>query len=156
MADPISIAMIGAAGGAMLSPKDPIKGALLGATAGFGGGALLGAGAAGAAGGAAAGSAAAPALLGAPIGSLAGAGSAAGTYGAAAAPSLLSSLGGMATQAGTFMQQNPTLTGIGLQTAQSLLPEQTPAPQSAGLMRGSPSQMAYSQYQYGAPKISLI
>jgi len=56
MADPATIAMIGAAAGAVTNKKDPLKGALLGATLGYGGGALApsllgtGAGAAGAAG----------------------------------------------------------------------------------------------------------
>ena len=50
MADPVTLAVIGATAGAALSPKDPLKGALMGGTLGFGGGALMGAGAAGAAG----------------------------------------------------------------------------------------------------------
>ena len=55
MADPISLAMVGAAAGAVTNKKDPLKGALLGATLGGVGGAvapgLLGGGAASTAGG---------------------------------------------------------------------------------------------------------
>ena len=50
MADPVTLAMVGAAAGAALKPKNPLQGAMLGATAGFTGGAALGVGAAGAAG----------------------------------------------------------------------------------------------------------
>lgn len=74
MADPVTLAAIGAVAGAATNKKDPIKGALLGAGLGFGGGtiapALLGTGAAagGAAGAGAAGAAgtaaAAPAAAG--------------------------------------------------------------------------------------------
>lgn len=40
MADPITLAAIGAAAGAATNKKDPVKGALIGATLGFGGGAV--------------------------------------------------------------------------------------------------------------------
>lgn len=50
MADPVTLAMVGAAAGAAMKPNDPLKGAMLGATAGFTGGTALGVGAAGAAG----------------------------------------------------------------------------------------------------------
>jgi len=57
MADPMTLAMVGAAAGAMTNKKDPMKGALLGATLGYGGGTLapglLGTGATQAASGAA-------------------------------------------------------------------------------------------------------
>jgi hypothetical protein len=43
--NPITLAMIGAAGGAALKPNNPLQGALLGATAGFTGGTALGIGA---------------------------------------------------------------------------------------------------------------
>lgn len=50
MADPVTLAAIGAVAGAATNKKDPIKGALIGATLGFGGGsvapALMGGGAA--------------------------------------------------------------------------------------------------------------
>jgi hypothetical protein len=42
--NPITLAMIGAAGGAALKPNNPLQGALLGATAGFTGGTALGIG----------------------------------------------------------------------------------------------------------------
>jgi hypothetical protein len=68
MADPVTLAILGATAGAALSPKDPLKGALMGGTLGFGGGALMGAGAAGAAGAGAAGSAGAAGAAAAPLG----------------------------------------------------------------------------------------
>lgn len=49
MADPVTLAMVGAAAGAAMKPKDPLRGAMLGATVGFTGGTALGAGAAGSA-----------------------------------------------------------------------------------------------------------
>jgi hypothetical protein len=42
--NPITLAMIGAAGGAALKPNNPLQGALLGATAGYTGGTALGVG----------------------------------------------------------------------------------------------------------------
>jgi hypothetical protein len=60
MAGAVPLAIMGAVGGAMLNKKDPLKGALIGGTLGFGGGTLLGpamAGGAGAAGAAGAGTA---------------------------------------------------------------------------------------------------
>jgi hypothetical protein len=56
--DPISLAVIGAGIGAISSPDDPIKGAILGGAGGFAGGSLLGAAGGGAAAGSAAGTAA--------------------------------------------------------------------------------------------------
>jgi hypothetical protein len=54
MADPMTLALVGAGVGAALSPNDPIKGAILGGVGGFtGGSALAGAGATGTAAGAA-------------------------------------------------------------------------------------------------------
>jgi hypothetical protein len=44
MADPITLGAIGAIGGAVLKPNNPLQGALLGATAGFTGGTALGVG----------------------------------------------------------------------------------------------------------------
>lgn len=41
MADPVTMAVIGASAGAMMSPKDPLKGALLGAAGGYGGATLM-------------------------------------------------------------------------------------------------------------------
>ena len=82
MADPVTLAMVGAAAGAALKPNDPLKGAMLGATAGFTGGTALGVGAAGA--GAAGGTAA---------------GTAAGTSAMAAQPALSYAGGNIATAA---------------------------------------------------------
>lgn len=52
MADPVTLAVAGAVAGAATNKKDPLKGAILGATLGYGGGAvapaLMGGGAAGA------------------------------------------------------------------------------------------------------------
>ena len=87
--DPITIAAVGGMAGAALMPKDPLKGALMGAAAGFGGGALLGAGAAGASGGLAA------STLAPTIGAT-GAGAAATGAGAATAGTGASLLGGTA------------------------------------------------------------
>lgn len=50
--DPISLAIIGGVGGAIINKEDPIKGALMGAGIGFGGASLLGAAGAGATAGA--------------------------------------------------------------------------------------------------------
>jgi hypothetical protein len=50
MADPVTMAVVGGSVGAMMNKKDPLKGALLGAVGGYGGGALMGAGGLGAAG----------------------------------------------------------------------------------------------------------
>lgn len=55
MADPVTLAMVGAAAGAALKPKDPLQGAMLGATVGFTGGTALGAAGVGATGAAAGG-----------------------------------------------------------------------------------------------------
>jgi len=182
MADPITIAVLGASAGAMMNKKDPLKGALMGGALGFGGAAGLGAmGAGGAVGtGIGAGGASLPGVMGAANAANAAALPAAisntavpsmipnlltsqtgslvpAAGGMIQAPSALSTLSGMAGTANDFMGKNPYLTQMGLNTAQSLLsPQQQQMPQSAGLMRGSPSQVASSQYQYGTPKISLI
>ncbi len=92
--DPISLAVIGAGVGAVTSPRDPIRGAIMGGALGFGGGSLLAApAAASAAGGAAA------------TGAAAGVGSA-GAY-QAAVPGLVSAGPGsqaamLAAQTGEF------------------------------------------------------
>jgi len=44
MADPITLAAIGAVGGAALKPSNPLQGAMLGGMAGFTGGTALGVG----------------------------------------------------------------------------------------------------------------
>jgi hypothetical protein len=47
MGDPVTMAVVGASVGAMMNKKDPLKGAMLGAVGGYGGAALMPAGAAG-------------------------------------------------------------------------------------------------------------
>lgn len=47
MADPMTLALVGAGAGAIMSPRDPLKGAILGAVGGYAGGTAFGAGAAG-------------------------------------------------------------------------------------------------------------
>lgn len=59
-------------------------------------------------------------------------------------------------QLGSYAQENPVLTQMGMQSAQSLLNQQQQQPAPAGIMRGSPSQVQMPQYQFGPPKISLI
>jgi hypothetical protein len=156
--DPMTMAVVGGMAGAAMSPKDPLKGALLGAVGGYGGGAMLGsmgaagaagtAGTAGAAGNAAASIAAQPAL------SYAGAQTAAGS--AAAAPTSL--LGNTFSNIQTFAKENPFLTDqAGGIAKQVLFPEQQPMAQGPGIIRGQ--QMAQQQPQYNpfaAPNISLI
>lgn len=70
--------------------------------------------------------------------------------------SFLQSLGSGASQLGQYAQQNPVLTQMAMQGAQSLLQQQPQQPAPAGLMRGSPSQVQMPQYQVGVPKVSLI
>lgn len=113
MADPVTMAVVGGTAGALLSPKDPLKGALLGAAGGYGGGALLGS-------------------LGA-TGTAAGTAAASGTAGAASMPGVASltaggtSLGGGVATSGLAA---PAMTGLGL------------APAGAGLSAGTASLAA--------------
>ena len=44
MGDPVTMAVVGGSVGAMMNKKDPLKGAMLGAIGGYGGGTLMGAG----------------------------------------------------------------------------------------------------------------
>jgi hypothetical protein len=159
MADPVTMAVVGSMAGAAMSPKDPLKGALLGAVGGYGGGAMLGA--AGVGGTTAATTAAN--TVGATGGGFAGGGygsvglagqTAAG--GAAAAPTSL--LGNTVSNIQTFAKENPFITNqVGGLAKQALFPEQQPMAQGPGIMRGQ--QMAQQQPQYNpyaAPNISLI
>ena len=152
MGDPVTMAMIGGSIGAMTNKRDPLKGALMGAAGGYAGGAILGAAPVGAAGATqAAGIAAQPAL------GYGAANTAAGS--AMTAPSFLSTLKSFPSAVNTFANQNPVTTGIGLQTANSLLatPEPPPMAPPPGLARGQQFQM--EQPMYGmAPQqpISLI
>lgn len=65
-------------------------------------------------------------------------------------------LGDRLNQVGQFAQQNPVLTQMAMRTGQDLLSQQPAQPAPAGLMRGSPSQVAAPQYQVGIPRVSLI
>jgi hypothetical protein len=167
MADPITLAMVGAAAGAALKPKNPLQGAMLGAATGFTGGAALGAGAgvagAGAAGGLAGGTGLTAAggtglgLAGAGGTGLtaAGAGSTglglAGSTGLGlAAPTAATTGYGLTSAAApTFMQQlggagsylanNPMQTLQAANSVQGLLtPEQAPQAQPGQVQRGQP------------------
>jgi hypothetical protein len=162
MADPVTMAVVGGMAGAAMSPKDPLKGALLGAVGGYGGGAMLGS----------MGTAATTAAntVGATGGGFAGGGygsvglagqTAAG--GAAAAPSgflgnTMAGLGKDFSAVQAFAKENPLLTQqAGGMATNLLFPEQQPMAQGAGLMRGQ--QIAQQQPQYNpfaAPNISLI
>jgi len=167
MADPVTLAMVGAAAGAAFSPDDPIAGAMMGGAAGFGGGAMLG----GAGGAAAAGSGlAAPGMAGvglAPAGAglsagtagltapamtglgLAptGAGMTAGTAALQASPGMIApSLGAAAApsfgqQTLSFMRQNPNLTNQGFNTVNNMMQEQPTQYAPPGqVSRGGPIQ----------------
>ena len=110
MADPITLAVVGAGIGAMVNPNDPIKGAVMGGAVGFTGGTALGAGgASGAAGGAAA-----------------SAGGAAQTY-ASTIPGLVSAAPGsqaalLAEQTAVFGVPGLTATGSAASTASGISP----------------------------------
>ena len=166
MADPVTLAIGGAALGAMTSPKDPLMGAMMGGAAGFGGGALLGAGGAAAAGsglaapgmvgvglapagaGLSAGTAGltAPAMTGLGL-APAGAGMTAGTAALQASPGMIApSLGAAAApsfgqQTLSFMRQNPNLTNQGFNTVNNMMqePQQQFAPPGQ-VSRGGPIQ----------------
>ena len=162
MADPVTMAVVGGMAGAAMSPKDPLKGALLGAVGGYGGGAMLGS----------MGTAATTAAntVGATGGGFAGGGygsvglagqTAAG--GAAAAPTSLlgntmAGLGKDFSAVQAFAKENPLLTQqAGGMATNLLFPEQQPMAQGAGLMRGQQIAQQQPQYNpYAAPNISLI
>lgn len=108
MADPVTMAVVGATAGAALNKDDPLKGALLGAAGGFGGGAALGAlgggAAAGAAGAAGASSAGTASLM---------------AGGGALAPGLGASAGLSAAGGSGLGLAAPAMTGFGLTPAAS-------------------------------------
>jgi hypothetical protein len=132
MADPITLAVVGAGVGAMMNPNDPIKGAVIGGAAGFTGGTALGAGAAGATtagttigaggiGGAAGGTGLTAATLGGGVPASAGLGTASGGLGltASAYPSAAGMGGGtgLLGTAGTgAMASAPFATAAGAPT----------------------------------------
>jgi hypothetical protein len=186
MADPITLAMIGAAGGAALKPNNPLQGAMLGAAAGFTGGTALGVGgattAAGGGTGLALGSGGATGLTAANTATGYGLGGAAtggvgltapaatAGYGLAApaaasaamAPSFTERLG----MAGKSAYENPMMTASALNATQGLLtPEQMPSPAPAmplqagrGVKPYDPmaSLDPYRQSVIGGQPISLI
>jgi len=71
-----------------------------------------------------------------------------------APPSFMDTVTGGLKDIGQFTQQNPVLTQMGSQTAQSLLQNRQPDP--AGLIRGSQTQAQAPQYKIGVPQFSLI
>lgn len=185
MADPVTLAMAGAAAGAALKPRNPLQGALLGATAGFTGGTALGIGAAGSAGaagtgltlgsGGATGLGAANTATGYGLGGSAMGGvgltAPAATTGyslaapvatsAAMAPSFAERLG----MAGKSAYENPMMTAQALSATQGLLtPEQQPpsapaVPVQKGQLRDynpMASMDPYRQSVIGGQPISLI
>jgi hypothetical protein len=132
MADPVTLALVGAGVGAIMNPNDPLKGAVIGGAAGFTGGAALGAGAAGGAaagttvgaggiGGAAGGTGLTATTLGGAVPASAGLGTASGGIGltASAAPSAVG-MGGGAGLLGTAgpgaMASAPFATAAGAPT----------------------------------------
>jgi hypothetical protein len=160
MGDPVTMAVVGGTIGAAMNPKDPLKGAMLGAVGGYGGGAMLGAGAA-TTGAATTGAAA----TGGGYGSLGiaghtalqGAGSTAGGVGSGLFGNTMAGIGRDFGALQSFAQQNPVLAQQGLGMASNLM--QTPQVQmapSAGLMRGQMMQQQPMQFDMQAPQISLI
>ena len=162
----MTLAMIGGVAGAALKPKNPLQGAMLGATVGFTGGAALGAGAtaagtAGTATGLGAGGTALPGVMGAIPTTLPA--STSGFTLSSAAPSMIPNIatpalstGAMAAPglagtvaaptlsqqlsgAGTFFKENPMYAMQGLNATQGLL-QQEPRPQApqGQVQRGQP------------------
>lgn len=168
MADPVTLAMAGAAAGAALSPKDPLTGAMMGGAAGFGGGALMGPAAAGGAVGTGigAGGASLPGVMGAAntaAGAAAGTALPIGFTTNAALPSMIpgaaqTAFGSLAPTAGgvigggaaapgfgqqalNFMNQNPTLTNQGFNLANNMMQEEPTQYAPPGqVSRGGPIQ----------------
>jgi hypothetical protein len=185
MADPITLAAIGAVGGAALKPNNPLQGAMLGGMAGFTGGTALGVGGATTAAGGgtgltmgagttglgAANTATGYGLGGATTGGVgltapaatAGYGLAAPAAASAAmTPSFTERLG----MAGKSAYENPMMTAQALNATQGLLtPEQMPSPAPAmplqagrGVKPYDPmaSLDPYKQSVVGGQPISLI
>lgn len=146
--------LIGAALGGGISAargKNPLTGALLGGIGGSVYGAASGMASAAPAATQAANIAANPAL------SMGAANTAAGS--AMASPGLLATLKNVPSALNTFSKENPVATGIGLQSASSLLAEEPPAPMAPppGLMRGQQFQMEQPMYAMAQRQpISLI
>jgi hypothetical protein len=182
MADPITLAAIGAVGGAALKPSNPLQGAMLGGMAGFTGGTALGVGGATTAAGggtgltlgsSGAGLTAGNTATGYGIGGASGVGltapAATTGYGLAApvaasaamTPSFTERLG----MAGKSAYENPMMTAQALNATQGLLtPEQQPpsapaVPVQKGQLRDynpMASMDPYKQSVVGGQPISLI
>jgi hypothetical protein len=152
MADPVSMAMVGAAlGGGMSAARggNPLKGALLGAVGGgIGGAAAASAGAGAAAAGAAqtAGIAANPAL------SMGAANTAAGAT--MASPSLLATLKQVPSSLNTFAKENPFTMNVASNLAEEEFRQKQVA--NPGLLRGTQVQDQAMQYTSPIPKFSLM
>lgn len=151
MADPVTLAMMGAAAGAVTNKKDPLKGALLGATLGYGGGALapslLGTGATAASG--AAGAAGVTSGLPAATGGLLGSSAPLMSGGASPVASALSAQGIAGAPLMSTMPAAPSMmsrlaTPQTLMAAGQLAGSMSPPPQRAQplpLRPGQPSQV---------------
>lgn len=152
MADPITMAVVGAGAGALMNKKDPLKGALLGAVGGYGGGALLGAGGAGAT------SAATGGFGAGGYGSI----GLAGQTASAAAPTgfMANTMAGMGkdfTAVTDWAKANPMQAIQGAQTVQNVIaPEQQMQMPQAQLLRGTQMQQQAPAYAMARPNISLI
>ena len=151
MADPVTLAMIGATAGAVTNKKDPLKGALLGATLGYGGGALapslLGTGATAASG--AAGAAGVTSGLPAATGGLLGSSAPLMSGGASPVASALAAEGIAGAPLMSTMPAAPSVMSrlatpqtlmAGAQLAGTLSPQQRAA-QPLPLRPGQPSQV---------------
>jgi hypothetical protein len=159
MADPVTLAMIGATAGAVTNKKDPLKGALLGATLGYGGGALapslLGTGATAASG--AAGAAGVTSGLPAATGGLLGSTAPLMSGGASPVASALSAQGIAGAPLMSTMPAAPSMmsrlaTPQTLMAAGQLAGSMSPPPQRAQplpLRPGQPSQVIM-------PEISIV
>lgn len=173
MADPVTMAVVGGSVGALMNKKDPLKGALLGAVGGYGGGALMGAGGA-------LGSTAGTATSGLMPGAAGAFGQAVPAIGANAVPAagifsgggtaaigginpitasgpstgmipsslaetsfMDTALGGLKS-AGQFAQQNPYLTQMATQTAEQMM--QQPQAQFAPASQVNRGQVQANDY----------
>jgi hypothetical protein len=153
MADPISMAMVGAAlGGGMSAARggNPLKGALLGAVGGGIGGAV--AAGAGASAGAAAGATQAAGIAANPALSMGAANTAAGAT--MANPGLLATLKQVPSSLNTFAKENPFTMNLASNAAQEEFRQKQVA--NPGLLRGTQVQEQAMQYTSPIPKISLM
>jgi hypothetical protein len=129
MGDPVTMAVVGGTIGAAANRKDPLKGALMGAVGGYAGGAMFPtAGSIGAAQGA---NAMIPGVQGG-MGALAGestaltgaSGGLGGIFGGMNIPNTFTGIGKDLSAANTWMKENPQISQLALQTAQSSMQPQ--------------------------------